>query len=306
MSDAKPTEEDGKGAAKASLVPIDDTPAYVEGVHRQVRLARIMSRPIWLTWWLIAVNLVLWLGAKGYGIWLGDLGLGSPYLNAEQLSFWSGMKLNAEIHGGQWWRLISSQFVHLDMLHLLFNGYGIYVLGRFFERAYGWRRMMVLYVLSGTAGGLASLAINPGPAGGASGAVYGLVGGLLVFGFKYRKWLPEKLSKALTVGLLPWVVLSIGIGFIDAIPMDNAAHVGGLLTGGIITVIMTSRLVQKRRRWTQWGLWALVAMVALVWLWTLGEWSAEATRCLAGVDAFESCYPDLVEQLEDAEQGRSS
>ena len=286
---------------KARAKAVEDPDAYLQSVHREVRLARMMNRPVVLTWWLLVINIVLWAVAKFYGMWLGDEGLASAYFNAEQLVFFTGMKVNEAIVGGDWWRLISSQFVHLDMLHLLFNGYGIFVLGRFLERCYGIRRMLVMYLSAGTVGSLASFLINPSPAGGASGAVYGLVGGAVVFGIKYRKSLPPELSRALTVGLGPWILLSLAIGFIDTIPMDNAAHIGGLFTGALVASLMASRLREQTPRWSQRGLWLLTALAAVCLVWTLAGWSEEATQCLGSVEAYSQCYPNLVEAITAAE-----
>ena len=289
------TEEAPKARTTARVV--EDTEAYLKKVHREVRLVRMMNAPVVLTWWLLGINVAFWVAAKFYGMWLGDQGLGSPYFNAEQLSFFTGMKVNEAIADGQWWRLVSSQFVHLDMLHLLFNCYGIFVLGKFLERCYGVRRMLVLYLTSGTVGALASFVINPAPAGGASGAVYGLVGGAVIFGIKYRDTLPRELSRALTVGLAPWIVLSLGIGFLDTIPMDNAAHVGGLLTGVLVAAFLGSRLSEDRPRWVDRAWWALVAVAGAVLVWTLAGWSEEAWQCLGSVEAYSECYPSLVEAI---------
>lgn len=276
---------------------VSDPGEYLERVRREVDLARMMNRPVILTWWLLGVNVVFWIAAKFHGMWLGDQGLAGGYLGAEQLTFFTGMKHNEAISGGAWWRLISSQFVHLDILHLVFNGYGIYVLGRFLERCYGMRRMLVLYLTSGTVGAFASFLINPAPAGGASGAVYGLVGAAVVFGVKYREYLPSELSTALTVGLLPWIILSLGIGFLETIPMDNAAHIGGLLTGAAIAWTMSSKLRQKDSGWTDRVVWALTALCAAALVWTLWGWSGEAWGCLGSVDAYAGCYPELVREI---------
>lgn len=276
---------------------VDDTDAYLERVHQEVRFVRMMNRPVVLTWWLLVINILLWGGAKFYGMWLGDQGLASPYLNAEQLVFFTGMKVNEAIVDGAGWRLVSSQFVHLDILHLLFNGYGIFVLGRFLERCYGIRRILILYLLSGTVGAFASFLINPSPAGGASGAVFGLVGAAVAFGIKYRASLPEGLSRALTMGLAPWIVLSIGIGFLDTIPMDNAAHIGGLITGALVASVMASRIRVRKARWTHWVVWGFTTVAAAVLIWTLAGWSDEVVRCLPSVEAYGQCYPELVEEI---------
>lgn len=276
---------------------VEDTGAYLEDVLQEVDLVRMMNRPVVLTWWLLALNVVLWAAAKLYGTHLADQGLASPYMNAEQIAFFTGMKYNEAMADGAWWRLFSSQFVHLDLLHLLFNAYGILVLGRFLERCYGIRRILVLYLASGAVGAWASFIFNPAPAGGASGAVYGLVGATVVFGFKYRDALPRDLALALTIGLVPWVILSLGIGFLDAIPMDNAAHIGGLVVGAVMAAMMASRLRQPEEGWTEWVVWAATIVAVAALIWTLAGWSQEATTCLASLEAYGQCYPELYREL---------
>lgn len=295
MSDEIRLEESGE----------DDGPAvtpdgYLDGIRRQLRFARIMEQPVVVTWWLLVSNVVIWLAGVVFG-WshLADrLGLVSRYLNYEQLTLYTGMKVNRLMDLGQWWRLFSSQFVHLDLLHILFNGYGLYVLGPMLERFYGRARFFTLYLASGTFAAWASYVFTDLPSGGASGALYGLVGGLLVFGYKYRDSLPERLSRAFTVGLLPWVVLSLGIGFIDAIPMDNAAHLGGLASGAILAVLLDSRVrgPSSRPRDLVFRGTALVGVCALVW--TAAHWSDEVTHCTESQERYLECYSGIGEGLE--------
>ncbi len=282
---------------------VDDTDAYLKRVRQEVSLLRMISRPVVLTWWLLGVNVVFWLAARYHGIGLADDGLAGPYFNAEQISFFTGMKVNEAMADGQWWRLFSSQFVHLDILHLIFNGYGILVLGRFLERCYGIRRILVLYLASGAVGAYASFLTNPTPAGGASGAVYGLVGAAVIFGFKYRDALPSQVSKALTIGLVPWIILSLGIGFVDAIPMDNAAHIGGLITGAAIAWVMASRLRQQQGGWTEKVVWVFTAVAIAALLWMGWGWSAEVMDCLPDVDSYALCYPELYGEIQRAADG---
>ncbi|MFB6375197.1 MAG: rhomboid family intramembrane serine protease [Bradymonadaceae bacterium] len=273
--------------------------AYLDAISRQLRLARIMEQPVVVTWWLLAANVLIWVAGVAVGwTYIGDgLGLSSQYLNYEQLTLYSGMKVNRLMEAGQWWRLFSSQFVHLNLMHIVFNAYGLYVLGPILERFYGRKRFFTLYLASGTLGAWASYSFNAIPSGGASGAIYGLVGGLLVFGFKYRDSLPDRLSRALTVGLLPWVILSLGIGFIESIPMDNAAHVGGLVAGAALAVVLDSRVRGLHSRGSEWLVWAstLVGVCALVW--TTAHWSDEQTHCLQSKEEYLSCYPELSEAL---------
>ncbi|MFU8805430.1 MAG: rhomboid family intramembrane serine protease, partial [Bradymonadaceae bacterium] len=284
---------------------VKDPERYLDLVQREISLARIMSRNVTLTWWLLISNVVFWLAALFYGLHLvGDVGLETRWFNPEQLTFYTGMKVNEHIADGQWWRLISSQFVHLDFLHILFNGYGLFILGPILERFYGPRRLFVLYIASGTVGALASFYFNEMPSGGASGAIYGLVGGLLVFGFKYRKSLPKRVSRAFTVGLLPWVGLSLAIGFFDGIPMDNAAHLGGLFSGGIITFFLASRLKARQNKIVDGVLWGLAGLGVAALLVTAVQWSEEITHCTEDRPAYLQCYPEIAERFEESSEAR--
>lgn len=272
---------------------MENPQAYFEMMKNQERLSQMMERPVVLSTWLLGVNIALWVAAKLYGIWLVDEGVAVAGANAEQLVFLSGMKLNTAIEGGQWWRLWSSQYVHLNVMHLAFNGYGIYVLGQFLERAYGVRRLLVLYTIAGTAGALASFFLNASPSGGASGALYGLVGATIVFGLKYKSVLPPGMSRALTMGLMPWVVLGLGIGFLESVPMDNAAHIGGLISGALVALFMNSNLREGESKFRSLVLWAAFVLTAAVLAATVLGWGQEALSCLGGPEAFFGCYSDL-------------
>lgn len=271
--------------------------SYLDAIERQIRLARIMEQPVVVTWWLLVANIVIWVGGLVFG-WariVETLGITSSYLKFEQLTLYTGMKVDRLILQGQWWRLFSSQFVHLDFLHIIFNGYGLYVLGPILERFYGRKRFFTLYLASGTLASFASFAINDVPSGGASGAIYGLVGGLLVFGWKYRDSLPDRLSRGFTVGLLPWVVLSLAIGFFESVPMDNAAHLGGLFSGGAIALFLHSRVRGATQQSRDTAVWVATLLGVAALIWTAAHWSDEITHCTESKSNYERCYPELVQ-----------
>lgn len=274
-----------------------DAEAYRDLVMREMRLAKVLESKTPLTKILVAVNVVIWVFAF---FWGDTLGIQTPRFNNTELVLFTGMKVNELVADGQWWRLISSQFVHLNFMHIAFNAYGLYVLGPIVERFYGWKRFLLLYLASGTVGALASYFFVPAFSGGASGAIYGLVGVLLVFGFKYRHQLPQRVSKALTTGMLPWVVFSLGIGFLDAIPMDNAAHLGGIFSGALLALVTNSRLNPAREEpgageKLVWVL-CIVALGALGW--TAVAWGQEALRCVSeGSAEYFQCYPNLARIL---------
>lgn len=266
---------------------------YRDAIAREKRLGAVLKTPTPLTKILVATNVVIWVVAF---FWGDTLGIHTPYFNNAQLVLFSGMKVNALIAAGEWWRLISSQFVHLDVMHIAFNAYGLYVLGPMVERFYGWKRFLTLYLASGTAGALASYYFVPAASGGASGAIYGLVGVLLVFGVKYRHELPKRVSKALTMGMLPWVAFSIGIGFLDSIPMDNGAHLGGLFSGGLLVLITRSKLrpAPDTSRLGNKLAWAGASIALGALLWTGVHWGQEVSRCVTGDrQQYFACYPAL-------------
>ena len=129
-----------------------------------------------------------------------------------QLGF--GVKSNMEIDNGETWRFITPIFLHIGLLHLAFNSYALWIVGPQVEKLYGGPRFFLLYLLTGIAGVAASYWYHPQyPSAGASGAIFGLFGVLLVFSFKYRKSVPAFFSSALGRGILMTVGINLLIGY---------------------------------------------------------------------------------------------
>jgi rhomboid protease GluP len=149
-----------------------------------------------------------------------------------------GVKSNAEIAQGQWWRFITPIFIHIGLLHLLFNSYALWIVGPQVEKLYGSASFVVLYMLTGIAGVAGSYFYHPySISAGASGAIFGLFGVLLVFGFRYRNAIPPDFKRAVGTGILPVIVINLIIGF--TIPaIDNSAHISGLLAGAILALLV--------------------------------------------------------------------
>lgn len=279
------------------MIPETDPRTYFDAIQRELTFARVLGHPVQLVGWLLAVNVLFFVSAFVYGLakfeGLQDQLIGFTPL---QLFFYSGMKVSAHIDAGQWWRLWSSMFVHMDFAHILFNMWGLYALGPLLEKVYGMRRVLVLYVLTGLVGAYASHLFTDVPSGGASGAIYGLAGALGMFGWKFRKALPERVSKALTTGMMPWIVLGIGIGFLEAIPFDNAAHIGGFLSGAVLALFMRSHLDHPDRRRMDSSATLAAILVAGSLIYMLAGWATEITRCTGTEAAFLQCYPELLEE----------
>src|SRR5438128_6013656 len=156
----------------------------------------------------------------------------------------------------EWWRFVTPVFIHVNLPHVLINMYSLWVIGPWVEKLYGSAKFTVFWILTGIAGVLASyLTVIPGsnpglfgsfliksaddPSPGASGALFGLVGVLFVFGLKYRRELPEGFKRAFGTGMLPVILLNLAIGFIGRGFIDNAAHMGGLLSGGVLAAFIS-------------------------------------------------------------------
>jgi rhomboid protease GluP len=179
-----------------------------------------------------------------------------------------GALVPALVAQGEAWRLLSSMFLHAGFAHLALNMLSLYFLGSFIEGAFGRGRFLALYLLSGISGGLAYLyfgAFN-GMAVGASGAIFGLLGGVL--GYSLRRgtfsW-----QNPLIRQLLILLALNLYLGFsIDNI--SNTAHVGGLL-GGIAFgwLVAPTVYAQKRLRAVSPVAVVLGAEVVLLAVWFL-------------------------------------
>lgn len=149
-----------------------------------------------------------------------------------------GAKQNYRIDNGEYWRFITPIFLHIGMIHLFFNSYALWIVGPQVEKLYGGPRFLVLYLLTGVAGVAASYAYHPvNISAGASGAIFGLFGVLLVFSFKYRKTVPAFFSQALGKGMLMTVAINLAIGYF--IPqIDLSAHIGGFVAGGLLALVV--------------------------------------------------------------------
>lgn len=140
-----------------------------------------------------------------------------------------GANLDALTKNGQYYRLFTSMFLHIGIIHLLCNMYSLYIIGREVEIVFTKKKYLIIYLLSGIAGSILSLAFNHNTVcAGASGAIFGLLGALLYFGYYYRAYLGASVTRS----ILPVVIINLIIGFAST-GIDNAAHIGGLV-GGIL------------------------------------------------------------------------
>jgi membrane associated rhomboid family serine protease/tetratricopeptide (TPR) repeat protein len=139
---------------------------------------------------------------------------------------------------GEYWRLVMPMFLHIGALHLLMNNYSLLVLGRFLERVYGYARFTFLYVFAGMGSAALSMSMSDKVSAGASGAIFGIAGVMLVTGFLHRQSIPRHWGRAFGKGILPVIVLNLGLGLALRQWVDNWAHFGGLAGGMVLGALI--------------------------------------------------------------------
>jgi len=244
-----------------------------------IRFARaVLNRPYKFTIAFFVANLFVFLLMwESSGLTFSAL----QHVFPETVLVTYGAKLNYLINppNNQWWRFITPMFVHIDILHLVMNMFSLLILGPFVEKLYGSAKFVVFYVVTGIAGVVGSyLALRPSlargllgsfifksvdaPSAGASGALFGLVGVLFVFGIKYRRELPEGFRRVFGTGLLPIIFINLFIGFLGRSFISNAAHLAGLFAGALLALFIDYRRPGARVSVTT--LWRALQVVCLI------------------------------------------
>lgn len=243
-------------------------PEFVENDQaraEQVFAKAYFSRATPVTFGILGLNLIIYLfmTVVAGGDFFQHLVFG---VDPETLIAF-GAKTN-ELLRTEWFRLVTPIFIHGGLIHIASNSYALWIVGPQVERLYGSARFLLVYLLCGIGGvagsyiGSALLGRNPGvPSVGASGAIFGLFGVLALFGYKYRNELPANFRRAFGSSVFPVIAINLFIGF--SVPViDNGAHVGGLLCGAILTLIIPY-LAPGKERTSGLGL-VVVALCVLV------------------------------------------
>jgi rhomboid protease GluP len=178
-----------------------------------------------LTYILLAIIVVI-------GLYTMTLPLG-----ARDQFFSNWAKVNSAIRNGEYYRLFTSMFLHLNLIHLGFNGYALYLIGRDVEALFGTTRFALIYFLGGLSGSLASFVFISAPSLGASGAIFAIFGAEMVYFYQHRE-LHGAAGQRHLQQLFLIMLLNLGLGFFSttgatSFRIDNAGHLGGLV-GGIV------------------------------------------------------------------------
>jgi len=206
----------------------------------QLRLPLGRPRAVWV---LLALNIAIFviptllqlLGVRVNGTPIND------YL------LYVGAKDNQGIkQRGEYYRFLTSMFLHGGLLHIGFNAWALYALGPETERIYQTTRFLAIYFIAGLAGGVASYALSPSPAVGASGAIFGLIGALAVFYYTSRELLGSAARQQFG-SLITVIMINLFIGFSSGGLIDNFAHIGGLIGGALVGWLLAPRFELDER-----------------------------------------------------------
>lgn len=148
-----------------------------------------------------------------------------------------GAKVNELISSGEYYRLITAMFLHGGMMHLLLNMYALNALGPFVEKVYGSTKYVIIYFVAGIVSSIFSYMFSEGVSIGASGAIFGLFGAVLIFSLKMK----DRVGKGMLKNIISVIGINIFIGI--SIPnIDNLAHLGGLIGGILISLMFKNKI----------------------------------------------------------------
>jgi membrane associated rhomboid family serine protease len=214
--------------------------------RQRVRMSMPRARGVpYVTWSLIAANVLVYLVTVAQGA-----GISSP--GGKVYNDW--LLFGPAVANGDWWRLITSAFLHASVLHIAFNMFALYWLGASVELSLGPVRYLALYLVSGLAGSAGALLANPlTPTVGASGAIFGILGALLIIEYQQTGRLA---GPALTL-------IMINLVFSFSVPgISYGGHLGGL-AGGILAALAFARFGRGHVAYGRAGLLGAACLVGV-------------------------------------------
>lgn len=202
------------------------------------RLSELTPRVI-ITPALIAVNILIFIFMALFGV-----GLVEP--SVQGLIAW-GANFGPLTMWGQWWRLLTSVFIHIGIPHLLLNMWVLNDVGKVVEKMFGHALYLLIYLAAGCLGSMLSISIRPETvSAGASGAIFGLYGALFGFLLRQRQSLPRPVVQKMSYSSMTFIGYNLFYGFARQ-GIDNGAHIGGLLGGFVLGFVAAAPLDRKTR-----------------------------------------------------------
>src|SRR5579864_558666 len=249
--------------------------------------ARHTESSITLTQVLFGANIAVFLATA--------LASGSAINISGEVNFHYGANFGPYTLSGEWWRLLTYMFLHGGAMHIFFNMWCLWDLGRLCESLYGRWTFAAIYLITGVAGGLASIAWNPRVLSvGASGAIFGLAGALIASFYLGEFSLPRAAISGTLRSLVIFAVFNLGFGQLFG-GIDNACHIGGLVSGLILGALIARLAPQPDvplRRATVVG---VVALALLTTGFGVRQWRGGPMRMAR---AFQETKGDPVARLQ--------
>jgi rhomboid protease GluP len=243
---ARPADAIGSGRTELAAVATEVV-ARIEAAPLPPPI-RMPRPPAPRATWLVVALLVAVSAVSAFAI--GELSDVGVLLRA-------GALVRGVVAAGQWWRLVTCLFVHAGIVHLVLNTLGMFLLGRLAEDLFGGVRMIAIFGVAGVAGALASYLAAPiGISAGASGAVFGLLGAVLVEITWHRRRYRSAWRRGMWGGLAVVAAGQLGYGFWYPV-IDQWAHGVGLLAGGLFGFVLS-----PHARWLRGGVY-LARAIAL-------------------------------------------
>ncbi|MEK6321740.1 MAG: rhomboid family intramembrane serine protease [Acidobacteriota bacterium] len=185
-----------------------------------------------------------------------------------------GALVPSMVWAGQWWRLVTFNFLHIGLMHLMFNSSALFSIGPQVEGIFGSQKFVFAYIATGIASGIASLLFLPAGTAGASGAIFGLIGLMAVYGYR----LGGSFGRGLMRQMLIWAGIGIVFGFF--IGANNVAHVGGFVAGGALGFVLAPdapSTVPSAARWNAAAI-GCIGLVAISFVLAGRVYGAEQER----------------------------
>lgn len=271
---------------------------------------RVLTPTPWALYAVMAVNLAVWLLN-----WLEGMSPMQP--TSAELFAWGANSSTAVVRDGEYWRLLTATVLHGGALHLGLNMFALWDAGRRVCRWYGNGQFLLIYLASGLAGSALSLHFSSQQAVsvGASGAVFGVLGALMVGVYQHRASVPKAMATQLLTSQGLFVAMMLAQGFMRP-GIDNAAHVGGLVVGAVVAWLLVEQIdvrasqgQRQRRQLLAMATTALV-VVALTWLATPGvdhqQLFASQDRLTELLPRMRSAEAALQQDAKDHKEGRLS